>query len=464
MVFSSITFLFFYLPIVLLCYYLLFRKHKNTVLLIASLAFYFYGEPKYILVLVFSCCFNYLFGKLIEKKRQYATPLLIIDLFINFGMLFYFKYFGFFIENINSLLDLQLLVPNIVMPIGISFFTFQATSYTIDIYQKKVKSAKNLWTFATYLALFPQLVAGPIVRYETVCEELENREETRSLFAEGIGRFTIGLAKKVLLANVLGELVALLGELSTPTILAYWIQAIAITLQLYFDFSGYSDMAIGLGKMFGFHFLENFQYPLVAKSITDFWRRWHISLSSWFKDYVYIPLGGNRKGLIRQCINIFIVWCLTGLWHGASWNFVFWGIYFGVLLIIEKTLLKKTLNSHPILAHLYTFILIIISFVIFHFDNLSQLSTFLNGMFGLGNLSFSSQETIYYLRSYAVVLVISLIAATPLAKQLISRIDQYPHFSKLKDILEVVLYFCLLLLSVSFLVDESYNPFLYFRF
>ena len=464
MLFSSITFLFYFLPIVLLCYFVLFKKHKNTVLLVASLFFYFYGEPKYILVLLFSCLINYISGRLIEKMTKYRTLILVIDLVISFGLLFYFKYFGFLIDNLNTVFSLEMVIPNIVMPIGISFFTFQATSYTIDIYRGEVKSAKNFWTFATYLSLFPQLVAGPIVRYETVQNELEQRKESKETFAAGVKRFTIGLAKKVLLANVLGELVAILAEGTASSILSYWIQAIAITLQLYFDFSGYSDMAIGLGLMFGFHFLENFNYPLIAKSITDFWRRWHISLSSWFKDYVYIPLGGNRKGIIRQCINILIVWCLTGLWHGASWNFVIWGLYFGVLLIIEKTLLKKVLKLHPHLARVYTFILIVISFVIFHFDDYHELILFLKGMFGNLTIPLVTHETIYYLRSYGVVLLVSLFAISPLGKQLVNSLAQKPRFKRVIDVLEIGYYFVLLFISVSFLVDEAYNPFLYFRF
>lgn len=464
MVFSSITFLFYFLPIVLLCYFVLFKKHKNTVLLIASLFFYFYGEPKYILILLFSCLINYVSGKLIEKMTKYRTLILVVDLVISFGLLFYFKYFGFLVANLNTVFSLEMVIPNIVMPIGISFFTFQATSYTIDIYRGEVKSAKNFWTFTTYLSLFPQLVAGPIVRYETVQNELEQRKNSKETFAAGVKRFTIGLAKKVLLANVLGELVTILAEGTDASILSYWIEAIAITLQLYFDFSGYSDMAIGLGLLFGFHFLENFNYPLIAKSITDFWRRWHISLSSWFKDYVYIPLGGNQKGIIRQCINILIVWCLTGLWHGASWNFVLWGLYFGVLLIIEKTLLKRVLKLHPPLARIYTFILIVISFVIFHFDDYHELIQFLKGMFGLLSIPLISQETTYYLRSYGVVLFISLFAISPLGKQLVNSLAQKPRFKRIIDVLEVSYYFVLLFISVSFLVDDTYNPFLYFRF
>ena len=463
MVFSSITFLFYFLPVVLLFYFITPKKGKNIILLLASLFFYFYGEPKYIIVLLSSCILNYYFGKWIEKDKKHAKLYLIINLLINFGALFYFKYFNFFLETINQVFHSEIELLSIVMPIGISFFTFQATSYTIDIYRGKVKSAKNLWTFATYLSLFPQLIAGPIVRYETVNEELEHRKETKENVAKGIKRFIIGLAKKVLLANVLGELVSILGELTVKTVLSHWIEAISITLQLYFDFSGYSDMAIGLGLMFGFHFLENFNYPLIAKSITDFWRRWHISLSSWLKDYIYIPLGGNRKGALLQYRNIFIVWFLTGLWHGASWNFIFWGIYFGILLMLEKRFLKNYLEKHPIFAHAYTFFLVMISFVIFHFDHLPELGIFLKSMFGLESLAMVNHETIYYLRSYAVVLMISMIAMTPIKNQ-IERWSENKNFLKVRNIIEPIYYIVIFILTVSFLIDESFNPFLYFRF
>lgn len=463
MVFSSITFLFYFLPVVLLFYFITPKKGKNIILLFASLFFYFYGEPKYIIVLLSSCILNYYFGKWIEKDKKHAKLYLIINLLINFGALFYFKYFNFFLETINQVFRSEIELLSIVMPIGISFFTFQATSYTIDIYRGKVKSAKNLWTFATYLALFPQLIAGPIVRYETVNEELEHRKETKENVAKGIKRFIIGLAKKVLLANVLGELVSILVELTVKTVLSHWIEAISITLQLYFDFSGYSDMAIGLGLMFGFHFLENFNYPLIAKSITDFWRRWHISLSSWLKDYIYIPLGGNRKGALLQYRNIFIVWFLTGLWHGASWNFIFWGIYFGILLMLEKRFLKNYLEKHQIFAHIYTFFLVMISFVIFHFDQLPELGLFLKSMFGLESLAMVNHETIYYLRSYAVVLMISMIAMTPIKNQ-IERWSENKNFLKIRNIIEPIYYIVIFILTVSFLIDESFNPFLYFRF
>lgn len=463
MVFSSITFLFYFLPLVLLFYFIFHKKGRNVVLLIASLFFYFYGEPKYIIVLILSCALNYWFGKRIEKDRKHAKSYLIVNLILNFGMLFYFKYFNFVIQNINGLFHTDFSILSIVMPIGISFFTFQATSYTIDIYRQKVSSAKNLWTFATYLALFPQLIAGPIVRYETVSEELEHRQETKQEVAQGIQRFIIGLSKKVLIANVIGELIAILTDLNTTTVLATWVTAIAITLQLYFDFSGYSDMAIGLGLMFGFHFLENFNYPLIAKSITDFWHRWHISLSSWFKDYVYIPLGGNRKGKLRQYWNILIVWLLTGLWHGANWNFIFWGLYFAVFIILEKAFLKDHLTNHPIFAHTYTFLLIIVSFVIFHFEDLNTLGQFLKNMFGFGHVAFSNVETIYYLRSYGIVLILAIVAMTPI-KKVIEQLTKKARWKKRIDRIEPFYYIILFLMCIAFLVDESFNPFLYFRF
>ena len=371
MVFSSISFLYYFLPLCILCYFLIPAKFRNKVLLIFSLFFYFYGESKYIIVLIFSCFLNFYAGNLIIKYPKKKKILLITNLVINFGLLFYFKYFNFFITNINNLLNTDLPLLHIIMPIGISFFTFQATSYVIDIYKGEIKPAKNVFDFATYLTLFPQLIAGPIVRYETVAEEMENRKTTIPLVASGLKRFIIGLGKKVLIANLLGAFATSLDTLSSPTILSFWLKALAYTFQIYYDFSGYSDMAIGLGLVFGFHFLENFNYPLTAKSITDFWRRWHISLSTWFRDYLYIPLGGNRLGKKKQIRNILIVWLTTGLWHGASWNFVLWGLYFAILLFLEKFVWQKFLDKHKIFAHISTFILIIFSFIIFSTESIT---------------------------------------------------------------------------------------------
>lgn len=460
MVFSSISFLFYFLPITLLIYNIVPKKLRNTILLIASLFFYFYGEPKYITVLLFSIIFNYYSSKIIVNISNKITKklLLISNLVINFGILIYFKYFNFIIDNLNMIFNLDINLYKIVLPIGISFFTFQATSYVIDIYNNKVKCANSLKDFATYLSLFPQLIAGPIVRYETVSEELINRKNNLELFSLGTKRFIIGLSKKVLIANVLGELVNVLGGINEQSLISFWIIAVSATLQLYFDFSGYSDMAIGLGKMFGFNFLENFNYPLSATNITDFWRRWHISLSSWFKDYIYIPLGGSRCKKIINYRNILIVWITTGLWHGASWNFIIWGLYYGILLIIEKRFLLNFMNKHKIIGHLYTFILVTISFVIFNNDNLFNGLNFIQNMFNINNKIINS-ETWYYLKSYGVLLIIALVLSFPNYKLLFKKI----HY-KILDILEIIIYLILFVLCIAFIVDESFNPFLYFRF
>ena len=465
MVFSSITFLYYFLPIVLLIYFIVPNKFRNLVLLISSLFFYFYGEPRYILVLLFSVIFNYYMGKLISKENsKYRKVLFISDIIINFGLLFYFKYFDFFIDNINQILNIKIPLFNIIMPIGISFFTFQATSYVIDIYLGKVKSANSILDFAAYLSLFPQLIAGPIVRYQTIDQELKDRSVTYQKFADGVRRFIIGLSKKVLLANVLGVFSNSLSSISTSTVLSYWLQAISNTLQLYLDFSGYSDMAIGLGLMFGFTFLENFNYPFIASSITEFWHRWHISLSTWFRDYVYIPLGGSRVGKFRNYLNILIVWMITGLWHGASWNFVFWGLYFACFLVIEKIFLLSFLKKHKLLGLFYTNILVVISFVIFNQTTVSGIYKFLTSMFGLQRLPFSNLETIYYLKNYFIVFIVSILCSTPIIRYFIQKSNQNKMIHKIFEIVEPIIYISLLLLCTSYIIDESYNPFLYFRF
>lgn len=466
MVFSSISFLYYFLPIVLLFYFLVPKKWKNGCLLVSSLLFYFYGEPRYILILIFSCIMNYYLGKVMEKieDKKKKKNLLVITLLINFGMLFYFKYFNFFLDNINSLFSTNFAWTQIVMPIGISFFTFQATSYVIDIYRGKVKGAKSLWDFSTYLTLFPQLIAGPIVRYETINEELETRKTSFSLFAQGVRRFIIGLSKKVLLANVLGEFTKSLASITTQSVLSHILQMMNNTLQIYFDFSGYSDMAIGLGMMFGFHFLENFNYPLIARSITDFWHRWHISLSSWFKDYIYIPLGGSRVGSARRYLNIFIVWMTTGLWHGASWNFILWGLYFAVFLILEKMFLSNFLEKHKIFGHIYTLILVLISFVIFNETDISSMMLFFKNMLGFGGLTFSNIETMYYLKNYIGVLIISILAAIPWLSFLLNKLRKNSKMNQVLSILEPIILILLLIIVTGYIVDESFNPFLYFRF
>ena len=459
MLFSSITFIYYFLPILLLVYFLVPKKYRNVVLLIFSLVFYFLGEPRYIVVLILSCLLNYFFGKKVSDGKN-KKIWLIISIIYNVGQLLIFKYTDFFIENINSIFKSNLNYLYIVMPIGISFFTFQAMGYVIDVYWKKHKPAKSLIDFMTYITLFPQLVAGPIVRYSDVRKELVKRECSFDKTSEGITRFIIGLAKKVLLANVLGEF---LGNLVEVDLLSSWLKPILFTLQIYFDFSGYSDMAIGLGLMFGFRFLENFNYPLIASSITDFWRRWHMSLSSWFRDYVYIPLGGNRKGLVKQIRNIFIVWFLTGFWHGASWNFIIWGLYFGVLLVIEKVFLKKFIDKTKVFKYIYTSVIVVISFLIFNSSSVSEIFTGLGNMFMFNDIPFTSSTTIYYLKSNLVLLIVSIISATPLMKCLVKKIKE-SKAKKIIDGLEIVWCMSLLILTTAFLIDASFNPFLYFRF
>ena len=466
MVFSSISFLYYFLPILLLIYFLVPSKFRNLVLLIFSLIFYFYGEPKYIWILILSCAINYIFGLLIEKNldKKRAKTYLVLSVIVNLGLLCYFKYANFFIENINSLFKTNMSLFNVVMPIGISFFTFQTLSYVIDVYKKRVKASHNFLDFATYVCLFPQLVAGPIVRYSTINEELKTRKVSFELFGEGVKRFIIGLAKKVLIANVIGEMCNILLDLPNLTVLSYILVSIGFTLQIYFDFSGYSDMAIGLGKMFGFNFLENFNYPLIASSVTDFWRRWHISLSSFFRDYVYIPLGGNRVNKIKFIRNILIVWLLTGFWHGAAWNFIIWGLFFGVFLLLEKFFYKNFLDKHKIIGHIYTLFLVIISFVIFNANSFDYIINFMKSLFGFNNLEFANKEVLYYFKSYFVVIIISIIAATPLLKNIINKLKMKKGLGKVLDVLEVLYYLILLFIVTAFLIDASFNPFLYFRF
>ncbi len=433
------------------------------VLLISSLIFYFYGEQIHIWILLLSCFMNYLFGRMVEKSKN-KKLILILAVTMNLGLLGYFKYTDFFITNINTIFQSDISLLRIVMPIGISFFTFQTLSYVVDVYRGTVKANKHFLDFATYVCLFPQLVAGPIVRYKDVAEELNSRKHSISDFERGISRFVIGLAKKVLLANVIGELSVILLEANQPSIIGFWVIALSYTLQIYFDFSGYSDMAIGLGNMFGFHFLENFNYPLIAKSITDFWRRWHISLSSWFRDYVYIPLGGNRVSTLKWIRNILVVWFLTGFWHGAAWNFIIWGLYFAILLVLEKKVYGKFLEKHKVFGHFYTVFLILISFVIFNVNSIADGITFFKNMFGLGSLPFISLETSYYIRSYIVVLVIAFIAATPIFTNLFDKLKQKKGFKIVLNGIEPFYYVILLFIVTAFLIDSSFNPFLYFRF
>ena len=456
MLFSSITFIYYFLPILLLIYFITKNKYKNIVLLIFSLLFYFLGEPKYIIILILSCILNYFFGNVINKSNKKKLWLSLAIIY-NVGQLLIFKYTDFFIYNINNILNTNINYLYIVMPIGISFFTFQALSYVIDIYKNRYKPSKSLLDFMTYISLFPQLVAGPIVRYQDIKEELKDKDINENNVAKGITRFVIGLSKKVLLANVLGEIIKDLIEVD---VLSSWLKPILYTLQIYFDFSGYSDMAIGLGLILGFKFLENFNYPLIASSITDFWRRWHISLSSWFKDYVYIPLGGNRNGLLKQIRNILIVWFLTGFWHGASWNFIIWGLYFGILLIIEKLFLKKYLDKTKIIKYIYTILIVIISFLIFSSDNISNIFIELKNMFMINKIPLITKTTLSVLKSNIIFIIISIISSTPLMKILLNKLKN----NKMINILEIIFIILLLTLSTAFLIDESFNPFLYFRF
>ena len=461
MVFSSITFLLYFLPLVLIVYYIVPKSIKNIVLLVASLFFYFWGEPKYLSIMVFLILFTYIGGLILNKfkDKKYIKVILFCLILGNLIALICFKYIDFAIENVNLFLNRKIDLIGVILPIGISFYTFQTMSYLVDVYRGKVEVQKNLINLAMYVSFFPQLIAGPIVRYIDIEKQLKDRVHTVEKFSNGIRRFVIGLAKKVLIANILGELINIFGTSGDKTILFYWMYAIANMLQIYFDFSGYSDMAIGLGKMFGFEFLENFNYPYIATSITDFWRRWHISLSSWFRDYVYIPLGGNRKGLKRQIINISIVWFLTGLWHGANWNFIIWGLYFGIILIIEKLFLLKVLEKTPkIINRIYVLFIVLISFIIFSNENISILLENIKGLFNVSN-GIISNVSLYYFESYFVTFVIAAIASTGIMNKLVEKCNK-----KIVNVIEPIYLIVLLIVSISYVVDGSFNPFLYFRF
>lgn len=465
MVFSSITFLFYFLPIVLAIYYIAPKKYRNLILLISSLLFYFFGEPKYGIIMVISIISIYFHGIWIEKAKntKYKKIPLISGVFISIAVLFYFKYFDFLIENINLWLDKKIDLFGIILPIGISFYTFQMISYMVDVYRGDAKVQKNFVKLATYISLFPQLIAGPIIRYTTIEEQLENRTYSFEKFSLGIRRFVIGLSKKVLIANILGELVKVFGTYNDGTVLFYWLYAIANMLQIYFDFSGYSDMAIGLGKMLGFEFLENFNYPYIASTITDFWRRWHISLSTFFRDYVYIPLGGNRVSKIKWIRNLLVVWFLTGLWHGAAWNFIIWGLLFGILLILEKTIFKKIIEKIPqIIKHIFVLLIVMISFVIFSGNKMEDIIMQILGLFGIGTAGVVSTVSIHYLKSYLIILLVGIIGSTPLIKKLAEKLEN--KFPKIINIAEILLIKALLILCTSYIIDGSFNPFLYFRF
>lgn len=465
MLFSSIPFLYYFLPLVLAVYFLTPARFRNAVLLLASLIFYAWGEPKYVLLMLASILSGYGFGLLQERYRGQKGAKLVcgLSVAVSLSFLLYFKYADFFLENFNAATGLGVPLLRIALPIGISFYTFQIISYTVDVYRGE-PAQKNLIHLAAYVAMFTQLIAGPIVRYSDIAQQLEHRSHSTALAAEGVRRFLIGLGKKILIANQLGELCSVFRASDEKSVLFYWLYAVAFALHIYFDFSGYSDMAIGLGKVFGFHFLENFNYPYISASITEFWRRWHMSLGTWFRDYVYIPLGGNRVGRARQLLNILVVWMLTGFWHGAAWNFVVWGLMFAVLLIMEKLWLLKPLSKCRPLAHLYVVFFVVISFVIFNAENMGQALSDIGGLFGAGGIPLVSAEAVYCLRSFALVLILAVFGATPLLRNGLVRLSQYPTAGKVLNALEPFTLFILLLVMTGYLVDGSFNPFLYFRF
>lgn len=468
MLFSSIVFLFTFLPAVMLLYYLLPVRFRNVILLLASLVFYAWGEPVYLFLMLLSILFNYFSGLDIARNLQdkrAAKRSLVFNLIINLAVLGFFKYEGFVLDTLNGILPVHISYHALPLPIGISFYTFQILSYIIDVYRGNVKVQTNLPNFALYVTMFPQLIAGPIVQYADVDEQLASREVSRTKFGEGSMYFIRGLAKKVLLANTSGMIFTEVSGLAKGNIavMTAWLGAFAYMFQIYFDFSGYSDMAIGLGKMFGFEFNMNFNYPYVSKSITEFWRRWHISLSSWFRDYVYIPLGGNRVSKIKHIRNLLIVWFLTGLWHGAAWNFVAWGLYYGVILIIEKYLLSPVLDRLPdIVRHIYSIVLVVIGWVLFFSSSFGQAADYIRVMFGAGAHGFADRESMYLLTSNLILWLILIFGSTPLVH------FRYEHMLRTKKwnttIINSVVYAALFIVCIAYLVTETYNPFLYFRF
>lgn len=463
MLFTSISFLYYFLPIVIILYFIVPKKFKNFILFLSSIFFYFCGEPIYTFLMIGEIFIAYVGARYLEKHRK--KSILVSLLAIHIGALGLFKYSDFTINNINQIFGSKIPLLKLALPIGISFYTFQIISYVVDVYRGKVKAQKSFLKLATYVSLFPQLIAGPIVRYETIEKELDNRTSNFENFAYGVRRFVIGLGKKVLIANMLGELCDVFSTTNEKSVLFYWIFAISYSLQIYFDFSAYSDMAIGLGRMFGFHFLENFNYPYISKSITEFWRRWHMSLSSWFRDYVYIPLGGNRKETIILVRNIFIVWALTGIWHGANWTFVIWGLMYGIMLIIEKLLLTKHLEKMPsILQRIYVLFTVMISFIIFNANSIGEAWNNIIGLFGANGESLINASTVYYLKSYLVVLVIAIIGSTPLLKNIIEKLKTKTNANKIINLLEPIAMASIFTIVTAYLVDNSYNPFLYFRF
>lgn len=461
MLFSSIFFLFTFLPVLLILYFAVPFKYKNYVLLAASLLFYAWGEPIYVFLMIFSIVFNWAMALDIEKERRIGKKAtLIFTIVVNLLILSFFKYYGFALDSVNALLGTNISYTALPLPIGISFYTFQAMSYIIDVYRGDTEAQKSPLKFGLYLSLFPQLIAGPIVKYKDIAAELDNREISPELIGEGSARFIIGLGKKVIVANNMGALHTLiLSDGSNASVLTYWLGAIAYTLQIYFDFSGYSDMAIGLGKVFGFNFMENFNYPYISKSVTEFWRRWHISLSTWFKEYLYIPLGGNRVNAKRHIINLLVVWTLTGLWHGASWNFVVWGLYYGVFLIAEKYFFAERMEKLPsALQHIITMLIVIIAWVFFFSDDLASAMHYIGNMFFIGKLPFANMQFLYLLKSNLILMVIACVLSHPKPYKM------YTLLSKSSTAFSIASLLIIFMVSVSYLIFSTYNPFLYFRF
>ncbi len=473
MVFSSLLFLFRFLPLVLICYFIAPRGLRNLILFLFSLVFYAWGEPVYVVLMMVSILISYLGGIFVDRFKQAgergrAKAALAVSCVLSLSLLGFFKYADFAIETVNTLTGAGIALLQVALPIGISFYTFQTMSYTIDVYRGEARVQKNFVSFGAYVTMFPQLIAGPIVQYKTIDKQLRTRKETAEQFALGVNRFMIGLGKKVLLANNAGTLWDFIQSMnySQVPVLTAWVGLAAYSFQLYFDFSAYSDMAIGLGHMFGFRFLENFNYPYISKSITEFWRRWHISLSTWFRDYVYIPLGGNRVKPLKHVRNIFVVWLLTGIWHGANWNFVLWGVYYGVLLLLEKFFLGKYLEKLPaFFRHLYCIFFVMIGWNIFVFVDMGDVVSYLKSLFGLYGQGILNRETIYILYNNAVLLIFLILGSTMLPKKIGDWIcEKLKHRDGLAVFVRSIFYVAVFVLSVAWLVDASYNPFLYFRF
>lgn len=465
MVFSSILFIFIFLPALMVLYLLVPRgTGKNIVLFLGSIVFYAWGEPVYVVLMLFSAVFNYVMGldiELAKKNKRGAKPSLIFAVAINLFILSFFKYYGFLIDTFNGIFGTEITYTKLALPIGISFYTFQALSYIIDVYRGEVKPQKNFLKFSVYLSMFPQLIAGPIIKYKDIKRQLGKRQITRKKFGQGVEFFIFGLSKKVLLANNLGLLYTQILALNDAklSVLTAWLGIAAYTMQIYFDFSGYSDMAIGLGKMLGFNFPINFNYPYISKSITEFWRRWHISLSTWFREYLYIPLGGNRVEPWKHIRNILVVWLLTGLWHGASWNFVFWGLYYGLFLMFEKYVMNKVLDRLPgFVRALYTLVIVAVGWVFFSQTDMGEAFTYIGNMFGAADGGFANSTTLYFLKGNVILLVIGVLVCRP------APVEFFKKFTKKHPTISIIFMAALFVLCIAYLVYDSYNPFLYFRF